>query len=129
LLLSDLGARSGKFFVVPTSKGQLCYIITGYLGAGCLSPEPLATRGIDWGLSDNDALGSGEALIVHGLVADNVAEVDVLVAGRAKRAVLANNAFYRELDGSAFPDELVVTFVDGQQARILIPSPPQPAAR
>jgi hypothetical protein len=129
LLLSDLGTRSGKFYVVPTSKGQLCYIITGYLDAGCLSPDPLAARGIDWGLSDNDALGVGEPLIVHGLVANNVAAVDVVVAGEAHRAVLANNAFYREVHGSAFPDAIVVTFTDGHQARIMIPSPPEPAAQ
>lgn len=129
LLLSDLGARSGKFYVVPTSKGQLCYIITGYLDAGCVSPHPLATRGIDWGLSDNDALGAGDPLIVHGLVANDIAEVDVLVAGQSERAILANNAFYRDVDGSAFPDALVVTFTDGHQARITVPRPPEPAAQ
>jgi hypothetical protein len=128
LLLSDLGTRSGKFYVVPTSKGQLCYIITGYLDAGCLAPGPVAARGIDWGLSDNDALGGGDPLVVHGLVANDVAEVDVVVAGQSERAILANNAFYREVDESAFPDALVVTFTDGHQARIVIPSPPEPAA-
>lgn len=129
LLLSDLGTRSGKFYVVPTSKGQLCYIITGYLDAGCLSPGPLTVRGIDWGLSDNDVLGAGEPLTVHGLVANNVGAVDVVVAGEAYRAVLAKNAFYREVDGSAFPSAIVVTFTDGHQARITIPRPPEPAAQ
>jgi hypothetical protein len=129
LLLSGLGARGGEFFVVPTSKGQLCFVITGYLDAGCLSSDRLATRGIDWGLSDNDSLGTGEPLIVHGLVANNVTEVDLIVAGQAIRTILANNAFYGEVVGSAFPDALVVTFTDGHRTRITIPRPPEPAVQ
>jgi hypothetical protein len=126
LLLSNLGARSGRFYVVPTIKGQLCYVITGYADSGCVSPSPLDLNGIDWGLSDNDGIGEGEPLIVHGLVANDVREVDVVVSGSREQATLANNAFYSEVEGAVWPSALLVTFADGRQTRIATPSPPSP---
>jgi hypothetical protein len=121
-LFAKVGSADGAFYVIPTSKGQLCYVITGFSSAGCLASAPLASTGIDWGLSDNDGLGTGEPLVVHGLVANEVVGVDVVAGGKIHQAVLTNNAFYTELEG--LPDALIVHRAGNRDTRIPVPRLP-----
>lgn len=124
-LFAKVGSAASAFYVVPTSKGQLCYVIVGFSSAGCLAPAPLASSGIDWGLSDSDGLGTGGPLVVHGLVADDIVGVDVVAGGEIQAAALSNNGFYAELQGKRFPEALIVRRDGGRDTRIPVPQLPE----
>ena len=122
LLLSGLGADSSAFYAAPTSKGQVCLVVT-HGPEGCT--DRLPDHGVTWGEFDPDRLGSGDPIAVYGLAANDVVRVEVALGTRTERARLANNAFFFQpaTPDAAGPTALIVTHRDGSAHRIPIPPP------
>lgn len=123
LLLSDLGPNRAKLYAVPTSKGEVCTLLTGR-GPGC--QERFGTYPVGWSLFDPDVAGAGEPFTVYGITRDDVTKVEVVVNEAASRAKLNNNGFYYRLsDAAAFPSRLIVSFRDGHTESVVFPPPPE----
>jgi hypothetical protein len=119
LLLSNLGARRSKIFVFPTSTGKVCYLLTG-AGPGCVDSFTSFPGGVAYGFYDLDGPG-GEPPAVHGLIPNDVRSVSVAVAGTEHEALVANNAFFYELDAGeelSSLQSLTVRYADGAVEKI-----------
>jgi hypothetical protein len=123
LALSDLGASRSSFYVVPTSKGRICLVITNG-PQGCEDAGFTPARPGTWGLVDPDGYGKGGPTSVYGLVPNNADRVTVVDDhGAGSDAPLANNAYYLELPNPiAMPKEIVLSLAGGGSAKIAIPT-------
>ena len=120
LLLAGQGNPQADLYVVPTSKSEVCYVLS--LGpATCVSVFS-GTNAVGWTVSDPDAVGSGSPLMVYGIAPDSVGEVDVVVDGSSHPATLKNNAFFYQLaNGSELPSAITainVSYSDGASTTI-----------
>jgi hypothetical protein len=85
LLLAGLGGGQDKLYAAPTTKDAIAYAVLPDGGGGCSVPGP-----------DGLVLSyvwSPESLVLHGLVADGVVAVDVIVDGEARPAEMGENGF------------------------------------
>jgi hypothetical protein len=93
LLLEVNSPSPRKIYGVVDRSGAVCYAITGGIAARCVGQ---LISGISIGLRIEDT-EAGRRLYVHGLVADDVRTVDVLVNGTAFSATIGRNVFFIEL--------------------------------
>jgi hypothetical protein len=91
LLLAGLGGDEDMLYAAPTSNDHVAYALLPNGGGGCGAPGP---DGVELGWTQTD-LGS---VVVHGLVADAVQSVEVIVAGATHEARMGENAFGLRLD-------------------------------
>lgn len=113
LLLSGLGTTNARLYAMPTTKGRVCYVLTG--GPASCAGAFAADRPVGIVRFDPDALDSGLPMSVFGLTANNVRAVDIVVAGVTYRAQLANNAYFFEVPtAGSQPESLRVTFRSGK---------------
>ena len=125
LALVDVGASRSSFYVVPTSNGRICLVITNG-PQGCEEAFFTDAQPGRWGFVDADGYRHGLPTSVHGLVPNNVDRVTVIDDHGARTdARLANNAYYIEVPSSvAMPTEIVLSFADGGSASLVIPTLP-----
>jgi len=119
LLLADMGSTHANLYVMPTSKGKVCYVATGG-PATCVdafTPEnPIA-----WTVWDPDDTGSGHPVKVLGLVPDWITSVQVKVHGVAHDATVRNGAFFYELGKSdSTPEAIVASDRSGKSVSIAL---------
>jgi hypothetical protein len=106
-LLTDVGAAHDTLTAFPTTKdGVVCYHVHGAGSCGDLFLTPShIVFGTLW------IRGSGGRLF--GVAADDVARVQVEIAGTSYDAILRNNGFYFQLPrGSGGADGQVVSTLD-----------------
>jgi hypothetical protein len=86
LLLAGLGGEEDMLYAAPTQNDHVAYALLPNGGGGCGAPGP---DGLVLGWTQTE-LGS---LVVHGLVADPIEAVDVVVGGVTHEARMGENAF------------------------------------
>jgi hypothetical protein len=91
LLLAGLGGEEDMLYAAPTQNDHVAYALLPNGGGGCGAPGP---DGLELGWTQTE-LGS---LVVHGLVADAIEAVDVLVGGETHEARMGENAFGLRLE-------------------------------
>lgn len=117
LLLSDLGSSGASLYAMPTSKGQVCWVITNG-PASCVDAFD-ADMPAGWAVYDIDGVGVGQPAAVTGLVPDEVETVGVVVNGISRNATVANNGFYYESEKTSdVPQALELSFSDGSSRMI-----------
>lgn len=139
LLLSDLGPKHRSIYAFPTTRGEVCYVITGHgparirggLGSGCkkafLVGEPASIDGGSLYFPPT----SGPPAELAGLTKDGVRRVQVVVHGTPHRAVFGHDAWYFRFPNNhtspTAAKKLVVTLEDGSTktvpTRIAKPNP------
>ena len=127
-LMTDVGRERRSIWALVTRKGRVCAGLTGH-SSGCISkftsPEEHASV-------TATVSSAGEMLMVWGLVPDDVARVDVVVAGLLREARLGRNAFYYALASAEIEakgiEGLVLTLKDDRQIEIPFgPTAPAPS--
>lgn len=118
VLMQDVGSREADFFVVPTDSGTVCF--TG-LGAGCVADFSKHPGGVHIGFGD-----LGGMRVVRGLIPDDVVNIAVVIDGSAKPAFAQNNAYFYEIEGTGWPEALVVTYRNGSEQTVAIATPERP---
>ncbi|MGH3009742.1 MAG: hypothetical protein ACRDLM_10120 [Gaiellaceae bacterium] len=120
LLLSGQGNPQADLYAVPTSSGEVCYLLS--LGPATCVAALGGTNAVGWTVADPDTLGSGSPLMVFGITPDNVSQVDIVVNGTAHAATLKNNGFFYQLaDSQDLPSAITaikVTYSDGSSDTI-----------
>jgi hypothetical protein len=91
LLLAGLGGDEDLLYAAPTTTGYVAYALLANAGGGCGPPGP---DGLVLGWTQTD---QGD-LVVHGLVADPIEAVDIVVAGMTHPAWMGENAFGLRLE-------------------------------
>jgi hypothetical protein len=86
LLLAGLGGEEDMLYAAPTQNHHVAYALLPNGVGGCGAPGP---DGLELGWTQTE-LGS---LVVHGLVADPIEAVDVVVGGVTHEARMGENAF------------------------------------
>jgi hypothetical protein len=125
LLLSNLGPKHRSIYVFPTTKGQVCFAITGRgparvgggLGSGCMKAflvgEPAS---IDGG-SLHYPPTSGPPAELAGLTKDSVRRVQVVIHGIPHNAIFGHDAWYYRYPNNRIPataaKALIVTLENG----------------
>lgn len=122
-LMTGLGVRDATLYAWPTTKGHVCFYLADLAGT---CPSRLTARlPVGAAVIDPDALGSGEPMIVMGLVTDDVSSVEVRAGGTASLARLANNAFFHEIDPEVRAvDAVTVHYRNGTSRSLEFPDPP-----
>ena len=134
LVLSGLGGAEDMLYVAPTTTGYVAHAVLPNGGGGCSAPGPdglvLATRGRarrgphGHGRPRAAHRGGGarahpvdhrHGFVVHGLVADPIVAVDVVVDGETQRARMGENGFGLRIDGTAASalEKLILLREDG----------------
>lgn len=123
LLLTSVGGQQADVYAFPSAKGLICYTITT-AGGGCQARFTAELPvGVD--IFDPDGAGRGVPTAVAGLVPNNVVAVSVISGETAFSATLKNNAYFFEAnDAGATLDSLAVTFSNGEETRIILPTLP-----
>ncbi len=85
LVLSGLGGAEDMLYVAPTTADAIAHAVLPNGGGGCVHPGPDGLI-----LSTVNRRGS---FVAHGLVADAIAAVDLVVNGEARPARMGENAF------------------------------------
>jgi hypothetical protein len=93
LLLAGLGGEEDMLYAAPTLNDHVAYTLLPNGGGGCGAPGP---DGLELGWTETER----GALVVHGLVADWIESVDVIVEGVTHEARMGENAFGLRLDGT-----------------------------
>jgi hypothetical protein len=108
LILAGLGGDEDMLYAAPTQNDHVAYALLPNGGGGCGAPGP---DGLELGWTQTD-LGS---LVVHGLVADVIEAVDVVVGGVTHEARMGENAFGVRLERThdAALERLVLRRRDG----------------
>ena len=122
LLLADVGSRHGAIYVVPTTTGNVCFLVT--LGPqGCSTGFTQASP-VDVTIFDGDGFGYGKPAAVTGLVPDDVTGVTVFVDGSGHAARIASNAYFYELPDDAVrsPESLLISYRDGKTLTMPLPA-------
>jgi hypothetical protein len=91
LLLKELGMDRARLYAAPTSHGWVCYATTNGI-ASCVSS---LAGDASWKIESRKG---PPAVVFHGLVANNVTGIELILKSGSKEASLANNAFYGEAD-------------------------------
>jgi hypothetical protein len=91
LLLAGLGDEEDMLYAAPTRNDHVAYALLPNGGGGCGAPGP---DGLELGWTQTER---GD-LVVHGLVADAIESVDVIVRGAAHEARMGENAFGLRLE-------------------------------
>jgi hypothetical protein len=91
LLLTGLGGAEDMLYAAPTRNDHVAYALLPNGGGGCGAPGP---DGLELGWTQTQL----SSLIVHGLVADPIVSVDVVVAGVTHEARMGENAFALRLE-------------------------------
>ncbi len=120
-LLANVGAAGVDLFVVPTSIGKVCYVITGG-PTGCY--DQFSNGPLVYGEYDPDALGSGTPISLYGLARGDVTAVFAVVAGKREPATLGRNAFFYSTRGSAYPTAVVAQLRSGGEVVYDLAPPP-----
>jgi hypothetical protein len=122
LLLEHLGRDRLRLYAAPTTTGQVwLYLVARELdrlkGGWMVSALP---DGISWQLSFKREPGEPTYVRVFGVVANEVAAVEVKLKGDTRSAVLGNNGFFYEATGLE-PDEVVglVLQCDADESRLV----------
>lgn len=98
-----LMTRSVRIYAAPTSNGSVCYELVPQGTGGC------AGSVAELGYPTVETGGAGFPGVVHGLIGDDVVDVDVVLGRRARSAELGRNAYFYELPaGVAVPSAVVV---------------------
>jgi hypothetical protein len=111
-LLSGLGTAGETISAFPTSTGDVCYEIKAAGSCGNLDKWPWKTVGFTFGILWTRADGAR----VYGVAADQVASINIVIAGTPHPAILQNNAFYYQLprdDHSEDVQRVVAVWDDG----------------
>jgi hypothetical protein len=105
-LLSHLGSDDRVLSSVTTAGGAVCFVLTGY------QMQCVPTFKNDQELALFVWSAEGGKTLVWGIVRDRVTSVDAIAAdGERTRAILANDAYYLELDRP--PARLIVQLGNG----------------
>ena len=112
------------FFLVPTTRKQLCIAVVPGGAAGCTAGIGLAEDGVEFQLVDSDGLGQGDPTVVRGIVAAGAAGLEVASASGTHEAALVEGTFSISL--SDVPTAVVVPMRDGSVRQVTIPAPPHP---
>jgi hypothetical protein len=91
LLLAGLGGEEDMLYAAPTRNDHVAFALLPNGGGGCGAPGP---DGLELGWTQTE-LG---ALVVHGLVADTIESVGVIVGGATHEARMGENAFGLRLE-------------------------------
>jgi hypothetical protein len=108
LLLRQAGQSAGELYALPTSRGWVCYATTDGI-ARCVSE---LGDGVSWTI---EASRKEPAVFVHGLLANDIRDVVVVLRDGSAGAAAGNNAFYARVANAA-PDDVIglqVTYTDG----------------
>jgi hypothetical protein len=121
-LLHDVGPNHADVYVVQTSKGRVCFVVTSGPYGGCFETfggdSPVA-----YTVTDADQNYAGQPSEIFGFAPDRVGSVDVVEGGTAYAADLQNNAlYYRLKGGTTYPQAIIVTYHDGTTNRMDIPA-------
>lgn len=111
-------------YLVPTDKGQVCYVVTPSGDAGCTDGSAIASNGLEWGLVDVDGFGTGAPTVVRGLTGPGVTGISVATGATSHPALLRDGAFSVEV--ASRPTAISARFADGSQREWAIPQPPAP---
>lgn len=115
-----------EMYVVPTAKGDACYLLTPSNHSGCITGVRLGADDVDWGLFDPDGIGQGAPLVVHGLTTGRVTAVELIFAADARPALLHDGAFVAVVPNAAgYPTGLRIR-AGGKSSTISIPQAPTP---
>lgn len=109
-------------YLVPTDKGQVCYVVSPSGDAGCTDGSALGRDGIEWGLVDPDGFDTGQPTVVRGVVGATVQGVSVASGGAAHQVAVDNGAFYVEL--ASKPSTITLRLADGSERNVTVPAPP-----
>lgn len=109
ILLAGLGPSSRSIFAFTSTKGRVCFGLTGFT-SGCSAGMPAFER-VTVTTGDPDAGGTGEPALVWGFARDGVSRVEVVVAGERFGARLANNAYFFQLPNGALPTSAIEAIV------------------
>jgi hypothetical protein len=123
LLLSKLGPDRRSIYAFPTTKGAVCFNVTGIVEGSCMRAfrvgEPAALVGAifyDPG---------GDHAELAGITKDGVRRVQVLVHGRPHAAVFGHDAWYYRLPRGlpmAAAKKLIVTLKNGSTKTVRLNS-------
>lgn len=81
------------FFLVPTTRGQVCIAVVPGGSAGCTAGMGLAEDGVEFQLVDSDGLGQGDPTVIRGIVAAGASGLEVVSASRTREAALVEGTF------------------------------------
>jgi hypothetical protein len=103
-LITGRGSRHASLYIVPTTRGWLCQVITvDPAGAesvsaagGCITDFSKSTP-IGLNIFDPDVVDSGKSAIVAGVVPETVTSIAVSVDGQTHTTPIENHAFLYEL--------------------------------
>jgi hypothetical protein len=130
-LVPAKGSRHASFYVVPTTRGWLCQVVTVdpageesvSAAGGCITDFSPSTP-IGLNILDSDAVDSGEPVIVAGVLPKDVTAISVIVGGRGHAASIENGAYLYELvDPTEFPDAIQIRYNDGRNRTVDLPDP------
>jgi hypothetical protein len=93
LLLQGLGGEEDMVYAAPTENDHICHALLPNGGGGCGAPGPDGLN-LQWAYSPSTSL------VVYGLVGDEIAAVDILIAGETHAARMGENAFGIRVDGT-----------------------------
>ena len=129
LLLSHVGSWGASLYAWPTTKGRVCYVLTG--AAATCEGDFTEAHPFGSGFFDRDELGSGEPGGVLGLVPDDVVSVDIVTASETYSTQVVNNALFFQLPDSTIvaPTALIAHYSDGTERSVRIPPPSGAALR
>ncbi|MEJ7792415.1 MAG: hypothetical protein WKF65_10640 [Gaiellaceae bacterium] len=127
--LAKVGSADRSVFMFRTSRGRLCYGLSGF-SSGCLQGLP-ASVPVTAMAGEPDAYDAGEGPVVFGFARNDVQAVDVIVAGKPYPAEVGANAYFFQLPDNrvkAAAFEAVVAHLSGGRSeRIDVLSPPTDA--
>jgi hypothetical protein len=112
------------FFLTPTSRSQVCIAVEPGGAAGCTTGARLARDGVEFQLLDTDGLGQGDPTVIRGIVARDIADLEIAYEDGSRDARLVEGTFSIRL--SNVPTAVNVRTSEGTTRRLTIPAPPQP---
>ena len=121
LVLSGLGGAADMLYVAPTTNEDIAHAVLPNGGGGCCAPGP---DGLVLSV-----VSRRRAFVVHGLVADPIVAVDVVVNGEARSARMGENAFGLRVEDApaAALEKLILHRDDGTTNELDVCIPTLPA--
>lgn len=89
LALAEAGSKNGRFFVIPSDRNWVCYLVTEYDIRQCVAS--LTSEGATVGATEVDRM-----TVLHGLIEDEVQAVQMWAGSSAIEVSLGKNAFFAE---------------------------------
>jgi hypothetical protein len=101
LLVGPIGARRTRLFGIPTTTGQVSFFaIEEGAPGGSGSTAQVLPQGVTWRTSWRKE-ETGIHLLAYGLLSDDVAAIEIEVAGNRHLAAVGENGFILESHGQA----------------------------